>query len=230
MYLSLPLLKNLFYLPIDFGQLEKKFSTGQVVRGKILRALSHNVFLLHVRGFNLVAKSNVPLFAGDRIKAKVKLESHQIELSLIEVNGHKVKVPLQLLRNFPFYLRLPLEMELFGKNGSLEIYRWQAGNKRNGDNQSRTLKLKLVLQSDALATIVTVLEIWKNQLHCQLWFSSAEVFKEFEPVLSELHTELDYGQFAVVKFEAHVTEQGNCLDNKMPEETKKLKNLLDIWA
>ena len=95
--ISRHLFEKFFILPLAKNTLQNRFKTGDIIRGKIVRALpKQNMFVLNTKGMNLVANTRVSLFVGDKIFGKVIKNENQIELKLTEVNGQEMHQSLNI--------------------------------------------------------------------------------------------------------------------------------------
>lgn len=153
--------------------LERHFRPGQEVTGKILLSLPREqLFVLHARGLNLVAKSHLSLFEGDRIRGKVVSNRGQIHLKLTEVNGKPVSQSVVLDQASIDYIRLALPAEYWGPGSYLEIYPDRENGKADGDRPERK-SLRMILQSVSLRSLAMEFLLQGRFLAGSVWVEDA---------------------------------------------------------
>jgi len=86
--IAMDMLRHYFNIndsPDFFLRLEK----GEVVEGEVVKLLNNMMFLISVRGFNIVAKSSLSLLCGDWVMLEVVKLWPEIVLSLIAKKNNR---------------------------------------------------------------------------------------------------------------------------------------------
>ncbi len=70
--ISYPLIRHFLIRPLLPEIMQQRFRIDELIRGRIIQSLSkQNTYVLHTNGVNLIARSRLSLFDGDRIIGKV---------------------------------------------------------------------------------------------------------------------------------------------------------------
>lgn len=187
--IKLPLLRNIFVKPVQSEQLHLRFPIGKVVHGRIAEVLPQsNVFILHVDGLNLMAKSHLSLFKGDKIIGKVQKNQSQVELKLVEVNGQEVNQNLRLYNEDAGYTQLHFLSEFFGEKSYLEIY--PDGNSGTRDDKERRSTVKIIVNSTNENSIVAELHYTRPELSGAIWFENQGLLDFFRETRSDIEESL----------------------------------------
>jgi len=163
-------LRRFFVKPLSTSVLQQHFRPGEVIRGKILQIIpGKQVFVLHVKGMNLVARSKIALFAGDQIKGKITDNRGEIEVKLLEVNGRPVHGKTFFTGADVQYVRIPLAAELFGPGSFLQIYPDEDDGGESSGRTSREKVVHLILESRPLQRLVVDLHLTGVRLSGKVW-------------------------------------------------------------
>jgi len=172
--------------PLLKGILENRFKPGELVLGKIIQALpKQNLFVLKIKGMNLVATTRLALFAGDRIKGQIIDNQEQIELKLTEVNGKSVQQNLPLRENDIAFSHIPLAEDIFGHGSFLEIYLDQSGNHSSKEDTSSS-NYHLIFFNPDLRHIVIDLNLIHGDLTAIMWVEKQDLYQFLENNLSAI--------------------------------------------
>ncbi len=184
--ISLKNLRSFFVKPILPDVFTQKFQEGELIKGKIIQAMSKSdFFVLNTKGINLVAQSKIALFAGDIIVGKVLKNKSQIELKLVEVNGNKIHQNVTISSEEINYTQLPLPESYFGKKSTLEIYPDKENSRQNGGNPAHD-SIYLIINSSLLNHLAIDLKYANEKLAGKIWVEQPKLRDFLSQRVSEL--------------------------------------------
>ncbi len=175
--ISYPLIRHFLIRPLLPEIMQQRFRIDELIRGRIIQSLSkQNTYVLHTNGVNLIARSRLPLFEGDRIIGKVLKNQPQIELKLIEVNGHHVSQSLKMSGDEINYIQVLLSENQFGSKCNLEIYPDKNRSEQTRDSDEPET-IHLIVNSPSLRHIVIDMSYSRRSLSGKVWVEDDGLFK-----------------------------------------------------
>ncbi len=194
------LLRNFLVKPLSAAVLRQRFRPGEVVRGKILQVIpDKQFFVLHVKGMNLVARSKIALFAGDRIKGKITDNRGEVEVKLLEVNGRPVHGTTFFTAADVQFVRIPLAENLFGPRSFLQIYP-DGEKQQSSGGPRRDQAVHLILESRNLQRLVLDLRLSGSQLSGKVWVERPDLLRFLQEKEAELRAWLESGELVLSEF------------------------------